>query len=95
MEKDREIADFEAKMKKVEFKHARELKELKVAKERFEALLKDEKSKADKFSRQAHEHADQNKVLELRWSELKKEKEKELADVQNKYNALKDEVRSY
>ena len=35
MEKDREIADFEAKMKKVEFKHARELKELKVAKERF------------------------------------------------------------
>lgn len=63
MEKDREIADFEAKMKKVDFRHARELKELKVAKERFEALLKDEKSRADKFSRQAQEHQGQNKIL--------------------------------
>ena len=58
-------------------------------------MLKDEKGKADKYSRQAQEHAEQNRILEVRWSELKKEKEKELADVQNKYNALKEEVRSY
>ncbi len=53
-------------------------------------MLKDEKIKVDRFSRQAHEHADQNKILEVRLSELKKEKERELTEVQNKYNALKN-----
>lgn len=63
MEKDREIADFTAKMKKVEFKHSRELKEVTIAKERAEALLKDEKGRCDKHTKAAQQHAQQNQVL--------------------------------
>lgn len=95
MEKDREIADFAARMKKVEFKHNRELKEGSITRERAEALLREEKARSDKHSRAAQEHAQLNHVLELRLAELKREKERELTDVSGKYNALKEEVRSY
>lgn len=63
MEKDREIADFTAKMKKVEFKHNREVKEASIAKERAETLLKDEKGRLDKQTKAAQQHAQQNQVL--------------------------------
>lgn len=53
MEKDMEISDFEAKMKKVEFKHGREIKEAKMAEERAKNVLKDEKAKLDKITKQA------------------------------------------
>lgn len=95
MEKDREIADFAARMKKVEFKHSRDIKDAKIAKDRFEALLKEEKTKSDKYSRAAQQNAEQNQILELRLAELKRDKDKELADIQSKYNTLKEEVRSY
>jgi hypothetical protein len=53
MEKEREISDFEAKMKKVEFKHNRELKEARMAEDRSKTLLKEEKAKIDKINKQA------------------------------------------
>jgi hypothetical protein len=63
MEKDREIADFTAKMKKVEFKHNRELKETTIGRERAEALLREEKGRCDKQTKAAQQHAQQNQVL--------------------------------
>lgn len=95
MEKDREIADFTAKTKKLEFKHNRDLKEAKIAKERAETLLRDEKAKTDKYSRAAQENSEQRQALEIRLAELKREKEREVAEVLAKYNSLKEEVRSY
>lgn len=40
MEKDSEISNYEAKLKKAEFKHSREIKEAKMAEERATTLLK-------------------------------------------------------
>jgi hypothetical protein len=76
MEKDREIADFTARMKKVEFKHNRELKELTIGRERAETLLREEKGRSDKYSRTAQERTQQTQVLELRLAELKRDKER-------------------
>lgn len=51
--------------------------------------------KSDKYNKLAQENIQQNQILELRLCELKKDKERELTDIQTKYNALKEEVRSY
>jgi hypothetical protein len=56
MEKDREISDFDSKLKKIEFKHNREVKEAKTAEERAKGLLKEEKAKVDKLSKHANEN---------------------------------------
>jgi len=40
MEKESEITNYEAKIKKAEFKYSREIKEIKLAEERATALLK-------------------------------------------------------
>jgi hypothetical protein len=40
MEKESEISNFEAKLKKAEFKYSREIKEAKLAEERATGLLK-------------------------------------------------------
>lgn len=56
MEKQREISDFQSKLKKIEFKHNRDLKEAKSGEERAKALLKQEKVKVDKISKQANEN---------------------------------------
>ncbi len=78
MEKDREISDFDSKLKKIEFRHNRELKEAKTAEQRAKALLKEEKAKVDKVSKQASENQEQNNLLQMRLSALKQEKEKEI-----------------
>lgn len=95
MEKEREISNFETKLKKIEFKHSRDLKEAKMAEERANNLLKEEKNKSDKFSKQAKENQEQNNLLQLRLTELKEDKEKEIADIRSQYNKIKEEIRSY
>lgn len=95
MEKEREISNFEAKLKKIEFKHSRDLKESKMAEERASNLLKEEKSKSDKYSKQARENQEQNSLLQLRLAELKEDKDKEVAEVRSQYNKIKEEIRSY
>lgn len=76
MEKEREISNFEAKLKKIEFKHSRDLKEAKMAEEKATNLLKEEKNKSDKFSKQAKENQEQNTLLQLRLTELKEDKDR-------------------
>jgi hypothetical protein len=95
MEKEREISGFEAKLKKLEFKHSRDLKEAKMAEERASGLLKEEKAKNDKVNKQAKENQEQNTLLQMRLAELKEDKEKEVAEVRTQYNNIKQEIRSY
>lgn len=71
MEKDRQISDFDSKLKKIEFKNNRELKEARSAEERAKGLLKEEKAKVDKISKQANENQEQNNLLQMRLSALK------------------------
>ena len=63
MEKDRQISDFDSRLKKIEFRHNRELKEAKTAEQRAKGLLKEEKAKVDKVSKQASENQEQNNLL--------------------------------
>lgn len=95
MEKERIISDFDAKLKKIEFRHSRDLKEAKMSEERASNLLKEEKIKSDKFSRQARENQEQNNLLQLRLTELKEDKDREVAEVRLQYNKIKEEIRSY
>lgn len=76
MERDRQISDFEAKIKKTEFKHSRDLKEAKIAEDRAKALLKEEKAKVDRLTKLAKENQEQNHLLNLRLAELRDEKER-------------------
>lgn len=95
MEKEREISDFDSKLKKIEFKHNREVKEAKAGEERAKGLLKEEKARVDKLSKQANENQEQNNLLQMRLAALKEEKEKEILEVRAQYNSIKEEVRSY
>jgi hypothetical protein len=56
MEKDREISDFDSKLKKIEFRNNRDIKEAKAGEERAKGLLKEEKTKVDRLSKQANEN---------------------------------------
>lgn len=58
-------------------------------------MLKEEKAKVDKISKQASENQEQNNLLQMRLSALKEEKEKEILEVRAQYNSIKEEVRSY
>lgn len=82
-------------MKKTEFKHSRDLKEAKIAEDRAKGLLKEEKAKVDKLTKQAKENQEQNQLLTLRLAELRDEKEREVSEIRSQYNSLKEEVRSY
>ena len=95
MERDREVAAFQAQTKKTEFKHNRDLKEARQAEDRAKLLLKEEKSKSDKLTKQISQLTQQSQLLERRLSEVKEEKGRELSELTNKYNTLKQEVRSY
>ena len=66
-----------------------------MAQDRAGNLLKQEKNKNDKLSRQAKENQEQNVLLQMRLNELKEEKEKEVGEVRSQYNKIKQEVRSY
>lgn len=90
MEKEREISDFDSKLKKIEFKHNREVKEAKAGEERAKGLLKEEKAKVDKLSKQANENQEQNNLLQMRLAALKEEKEKEILEVRAQYNSIKE-----
>ena len=50
MEKERELANIDAKIKKSDFKHNREINELKKSEEKLKTTLKKEKSKYDQIS---------------------------------------------
>lgn len=71
MEKEREVTDHAAKLKKIEFKNSRDLKELKMAEEKAKTQLKEEKAKLDKMTKSANEAIQQNAILQHRLSELK------------------------
>lgn len=58
-------------------------------------LLKEEKAKVDRLSKQANENQEQNNLLQMRLAALKEEKEKEVLEVRAQYNSIKEEVRSY
>lgn len=77
-------------MKKAEFKHNRDLKEAKIAEERAKILLKEEKGKVDKLSKEAKAAQEQNCLLNMRLGELREEREREVAKAHFQYNALKD-----
>ena len=66
-----------------------------MAEDRAKALLKDEKAKVDKFSKQAKENLEQNTLMHRRVADIKAEKEKEVAEVRAQYNTIKEEVRGY
>lgn len=55
MEREREVADFETKNKKIEFKHARDIRESKIAEERAKNMLKEEKKRSDRVNAQLKE----------------------------------------
>ena len=95
MKREREVADFQAKMKKTEFKHSRDIKEAKMAEDRAKNLLKEEKSRVDKLSKVAKEREEQNQLLNRRINELREKNEKEVLEVRAQYNSLKEELRSY
>lgn len=78
MEKESEISNFEAKLKKAEFKFSREIKEVKLAEERATALLKQQKAKVDKITKQAKENQQLNNLLQIRLNQLKDDKDKQL-----------------
>ena len=95
MQKERHIADLQAKIKKSQFKHNRNLQECKINQERVRNLLKDEKNKNDKVGKLVREKEEQNKLLLRKLDELRSQKEKEVGELKNQYNSLKEEVRTY
>lgn len=76
-------------MKKIQFKHTRDLKEVKLAEQRAKNLLKDEKAKVDKLSKQAKENQEQSNLLQMRLAELKQDKDREITEIRTQYNAIK------
>ncbi len=78
MARDREVSDFETKIKKIDFKHSRDLKESKIAEERAKGLLKEEKKRLDRLTAQVKEAQEQSRLLTMRLAELREEKEREV-----------------
>lgn len=66
-----------------------------MAEDRATNLLKEEKAKNNKVTKQAKENQEQNALLQLRVTEIKEDKDKEVGEVRAQYNKIKEEIRSY
>ena len=69
------IADLEAKIKKNEFKHNRNIQEYKIVEERTKNLLKEEKNKCDRIGKLAKERQEQNQLLSIQIKDVQNQRD--------------------